>query len=163
MLALIFFTQISWGTIGLCGVLFVSQNNKRFRTLEAIVPSHSFAKNHSSLADYPLLNFTFTFFASEKRIPGKWRRQECDYGRNSMNNRNTVAMDRLACSRSASSCYRMFLFWRIKRSMWTLDQACADRSTSQVYLWAITVLQEKQREHDACLLRISYSWFSLMV
>ena len=32
-------TQISWGSIGLCGVLFVSQNNLRFRTLEAIVPA----------------------------------------------------------------------------------------------------------------------------
>ncbi|MEE1193644.1 MAG: hypothetical protein U0K79_02465 [Phascolarctobacterium sp.] len=50
-------TQISWGSIGLCGVLFVSQNNKGFRTLEAIVPSHSFAKNHSSPAAYSLLNF----------------------------------------------------------------------------------------------------------
>ena len=35
------------------GVLFGSQNNIRFRTLEAI---HSFAKNHSSPADYLLLN-----------------------------------------------------------------------------------------------------------
>ena len=50
-------TQISWGTIGLCGVLFVSQNNLGFRTLEAIVPDHSFAKNHSSYAAYLLLNF----------------------------------------------------------------------------------------------------------
>ena len=32
-------TQISWGSIGLCGVLFVSQNNLRFRTLETIVPA----------------------------------------------------------------------------------------------------------------------------
>ena len=39
MLAVIFLTQISWGSIGLCGVLFVSQNNIRFRTLEAIVPA----------------------------------------------------------------------------------------------------------------------------
>ena len=39
MLAVIFLTQISWGSIGLCGVLFVSQNNLRFRTLEAIVPA----------------------------------------------------------------------------------------------------------------------------
>ena len=39
MLAVIFLTQISWGTIGLCGVLFVSQNNILFRTLEAIVPA----------------------------------------------------------------------------------------------------------------------------
>ena len=46
-----FLTQISWGTIGLCGVLFGSQNNLGFRTLEAIVPSHSFAKNHSSFTD----------------------------------------------------------------------------------------------------------------
>ena len=37
-------TQISWGSIGLCGVLFGSQNNIHFRTLEAIVPIHSFAK-----------------------------------------------------------------------------------------------------------------------
>ena len=37
-------TQISWGSIGLCGVLFVTHNNIRFRTLEAIVPIHSFAK-----------------------------------------------------------------------------------------------------------------------
>ena len=50
-------TQISCAAIGLCGVLFVSQNNKGFRTLEAIVPSHSFAKNHSSPAAYSLLNF----------------------------------------------------------------------------------------------------------
>ena len=57
MLAVIFLTQISWGSIGLCGVLFGSQNNIRFRTLEAIVPSHSFAKNHSSPAAYSLLNF----------------------------------------------------------------------------------------------------------
>ena len=39
-----FLTQISWGSIGLCGVLFGSQNNIHFRTLEAIVPIHSFAK-----------------------------------------------------------------------------------------------------------------------
>ena len=77
-------------------------------------------------------------FASEKRIPGKWRRQECDYSSNSMNNRIMIAMDRLACSWSASSRYRKFFSWRIKRSMWTLYQAFADRSTSQVYLWAIT-------------------------
>ena len=32
-------TQISWGTIGLCRVLFVSQKNIGFRTLEAIVPT----------------------------------------------------------------------------------------------------------------------------
>ena len=32
-------TQISWGSIGLCGVLFVSQNTILFRTLEAIVPA----------------------------------------------------------------------------------------------------------------------------
>ena len=57
MLAVIFLTQISWGPIGLCGVLFVSQNNLRFRTLEAIVPSHSFAKNHSSPAASLLLTF----------------------------------------------------------------------------------------------------------
>ena len=38
------------------GVLFGSQNNIRFRTLEAIVPNHSFAKNDSSPADYLLLN-----------------------------------------------------------------------------------------------------------
>ena len=50
-------TQISWGSIGLCEVLFVSQNNKGFRTLEAIVPSHSFAKTHSSLSAAILLNF----------------------------------------------------------------------------------------------------------
>ena len=37
-------TQISWGSIGLCGVLVGSQNNIHFRTLEAIVPIHSFAK-----------------------------------------------------------------------------------------------------------------------
>ena len=59
MLAVIFLTQISWGSIGLCGVLFVSQSNIRFRTLEAIVPSHSFAKNHSSPAAYSLLNFIY--------------------------------------------------------------------------------------------------------
>ena len=39
-----FFTQISWGSIGLCGVLFGLQNNIGFRTIEAIVPDHSFAK-----------------------------------------------------------------------------------------------------------------------
>ena len=54
MLAVIFLTQISWGSIGLCGVLFVSQNDFCFLTLEAIVPSHSFAKNHSSHDTYPL-------------------------------------------------------------------------------------------------------------
>ena len=59
MLAVIFLTQISWGPIGLCGVLFVSQNDLCFRTLEAIVPSHSFAKNHSSPAAYSLLNFRY--------------------------------------------------------------------------------------------------------
>ena len=32
-------TQISWGSIGLRGVLFGSQNNSLFRTLEAIVPA----------------------------------------------------------------------------------------------------------------------------
>ena len=60
MLAVIFLTQISWGPIGLCGVLFVSQKNILSRTLEAIVPSHSFAKNHSSYADYSLLNFRYS-------------------------------------------------------------------------------------------------------
>ena len=52
-------TQISWGSIGLCGVLFVSQNNLLFRTLEAIVPSHSFAKIRSSLADLLMCQFTY--------------------------------------------------------------------------------------------------------
>ena len=65
MLAVIFFTQISWGTIGLCGVLFVSQNNKRFRTLEALVPSHLFAKNHSSPAACLLLNLLVLKFPLE--------------------------------------------------------------------------------------------------
>ena len=86
-------------------------------------------------------SFTFIIlpnFASEKRIPGKWRRQECDCDSIAMNNRSTIAMDRLACPRSASSRSRMLFSWRIKRSMWTLYQAFADRSTSQVYLWAIT-------------------------
>ena len=67
MLAVIFLTQISWGPIGLCGVLFVSQNNLRFRTLEAIVPSHSFAKNHSSYADYSLLNFNYYIKTSQAK------------------------------------------------------------------------------------------------
>ena len=52
-------TQISWGSIGLCGVLFVLQNNIRIRTLEAIVTSHSFAKSHSSPAAYLLLSLLF--------------------------------------------------------------------------------------------------------
>ena len=47
----------AWGTIGLCGVLFVSQKNILFRTLEAIAPSHSFAKTHSSLSVAILLIF----------------------------------------------------------------------------------------------------------
>ena len=68
MLAVIFLTQISWGTIGLCGVLFVSQNNKDFRTLEAIVPSHSFAKNHSSPATYLLLNCKRNLFRYGKAL-----------------------------------------------------------------------------------------------
>ena len=67
MLAVIFLTQISWGPIGLCGVLFVSQNNLRFRTLEAIVPSHSFAKNHSSPAAYSLLNFKYFIKPSQAK------------------------------------------------------------------------------------------------
>ena len=67
MLAVIFLTQISWGPIGLCGVLFVSQNNLRFRTLEAIVPSHSFAKNHSSPAAYLLLNFRYYIETSQAK------------------------------------------------------------------------------------------------
>ena len=71
MLAVIFLTQISWGSIGLCGVLFVSQKNMRFRTLEAIVPNHSFAKNYSSYADYSLLNFIRIYYAIGKRIPLK--------------------------------------------------------------------------------------------
>ena len=54
-----FLTRISWGSIGLCGVLFVSQNNLLFRTLEAIVPSHSFAKIRSSLADLLMCQFTY--------------------------------------------------------------------------------------------------------
>ena len=62
-----FLTQISWGTIGLCGVLFVSQNNLGFRTLEAIVPSHSFAKNHISYADYLLLNFSYFIEPSQAK------------------------------------------------------------------------------------------------
>ena len=38
--AVLFFgTLTSWGTIGLCGVLFGSQKNFLFRTLEAIVPT----------------------------------------------------------------------------------------------------------------------------
>ena len=58
-------TQISWGSIGLCGVLFGSQNNIHFRTLEAIVPIHSFAKI--------LIRSTiiiFTYF-STKNKPGE--------------------------------------------------------------------------------------------
>ena len=62
-----FLTQISWGTIGLCGVLFVSQNNLGFRTLEAIVPDHSFAKNHSSYAAYLLLNFIRYIFLRKRK------------------------------------------------------------------------------------------------
>ena len=67
MLAVIFLTQISWCQIGLCGVLFVSQNNILFRTLEAIVPSHSFAKNHSSPAAYSLLNFSYFIEPSQAK------------------------------------------------------------------------------------------------
>ena len=62
-----FLTQISWGTIGLCGVLFGSQNNLGFRTLEAIVPSHSFAKNHSSCTDC-LLRITYVFSSQAKSV-----------------------------------------------------------------------------------------------
>ena len=82
----------------------------------------------------------YQYYASEKRIPVKWRRQEYGYDSTSMNNRNAVAMDRLACPRSASSRYRRFFSWRIKRSMWTLHRVFADRSTSQVYLWTITYI-----------------------
>ena len=39
------------------GYYLSRKKNFRFRTLEAIVPSHSFAKNHSSPAAYLLLNF----------------------------------------------------------------------------------------------------------
>ena len=56
---MIFLTQISWGSIGLCGVLFVSQKEICFRTLEAIAPNHSFAKNHSSPAAYLLLMLVY--------------------------------------------------------------------------------------------------------
>ena len=50
-------TQISWGSIGLCGVLFVSQNNKVFRTLEAIVPATHSLKSQCSLNDLQIAQF----------------------------------------------------------------------------------------------------------
>ena len=62
-----FLTQISWGTIGLCGVLFGSQNNLGFRTLEVIVPSHSFAKNHSSFTDC-LLRISYVLSLQAKSV-----------------------------------------------------------------------------------------------
>ena len=74
------------------------------------------------------------YFASEKRIPGKWRRQACGLDSTAMYFRLAIATDRLACPRSASPHSCTFFSCRIKRSMWTLYQACADRSTSQVYL-----------------------------
>ena len=104
------------------------------------------------LLTYYSISCAIYHFASEKCIPGKWWRQECDYISKTMNNRFTVATDRLACSRSASSRYRRFFSWRIKRSMWTLHQAFADRSTSQVYLWAIMASQEVTSSPAAYLL-----------
>ena len=102
-------TQISWGSIGLCGVLFVSQNNLLFRTLEAIVPAtHLLKITAPMLLTYYSISCAIYHFASEKCIPGKWWRQECDYISKTMNNRFTVATDRLACSRSASSRFRKF-------------------------------------------------------
>ena len=50
-------TQISWGSIGLCGVLFVSEKNTVFRTLGTIVPTTHLLKVTSSPAAYLLLNF----------------------------------------------------------------------------------------------------------
>ena len=49
------------------GVLFVSQKNILSRTLEAIVLSHSFAKNHSSPAAYLLLNFSYLINTSQAK------------------------------------------------------------------------------------------------
>ena len=39
------------------------------------------------LLTYYSISYVTYHCASEKRIPGKWRRQECDYDSNSMNNR----------------------------------------------------------------------------
>ena len=66
---------------------------------------NGFELNSNKLSN-KLSNNLSNNFASEKRIPGKWRRQECDYSSIAMNNRITTAMDRLACSRSASSRFR---------------------------------------------------------
>ena len=55
-------TQISWGTITKLRCPICSQNDLGFRNLASIVPSHSFAKNHSSLADIQITKFFNTFF-----------------------------------------------------------------------------------------------------
>ena len=89
------------------------------------------------LPGYVAEEYSFYFlhyFASEKCIPGKWRRQACGFDSTAMYFRIAIATDRLACPRSASPHSCTFFSCRIKRSMWTLYQACADRSTSQVYL-----------------------------
>ena len=69
-----------------------------------IVP-HEYSRKKSQWALIANCEFLFFYqhYASEKRIPGKWRRQECDYDSIAMNNRSTIATDRLACPRSASS------------------------------------------------------------
>ena len=69
-------TQISWGSIGLCGVLFVSQNNLRFRTLETIVPATHLLKITARLllTYYSISDVTY-YFACEVII----KKSEIEY------------------------------------------------------------------------------------
>ena len=55
MLAVIFLTQISWGTITKLRCPICSQKALGFRNACFYCTNHSFAKSHSSLADYLLL------------------------------------------------------------------------------------------------------------
>ena len=103
-------TQISWGSIGLCGVLFVSQNNLLFRTLEAIVPATHLLKITSPmLIAYYSISVILSSLRKRKAYTWEVAEARMRLQKKVMNNRISIATDRLACSRSASSRYGTFL------------------------------------------------------
>ena len=103
-------TQISWGSIGLCGVLFVSQNNLRFRTLEAIVPATHLLKITSPmLITYYSISVILSSLRKRKAYTWEVAEARMRLQKKVMNNRISIATDRLACSRSASSRFGSFL------------------------------------------------------
>ena len=67
MLALIFLTQISWGTIRSLRCPICSQKALGFRNACFYCTRHLFAKNHSSRATYLLLNFKYFIKPSQAK------------------------------------------------------------------------------------------------